>query len=338
MTEKTIMFKQGLLALVVAGGLSSQAFANTHPTIDFKVDSKNPEALQQLIPAQAKLEVLEDNAKWSEGPLVLQDNSVIWSDIVNNRVLKWNEKEGTTTWLYPAQFHNGHAMDKQGRILAASHGKRAIERQEADGSWHVLVDLYKDKKLNSPNDLIIDKEGEIWFTDPTFGILKKEEGYGGNPVAGGEFSYRYNPETQKIIRLNTPEVKTPNGIALSPDQKTLYIADSQLGHNPDDKTLRHHLVAYDIDNAKNLSNGRDLANISTGVPDGIAVDEKGNIWVTGGEYIHIFTPSGKEIGSIKFPTVVANIVFSQLPNNKKVAYVTGSNALYRLDVAIQGTK
>lgn len=336
--ERNTMFKQGLLALVVAGSLSSQAFAETHPTADFKVAAKTPEAMQQLIPAQAKLEILENNAKWSEGPLVLKDNSVIWSDIVNNRVLQWSEKEGTTTWLYPAQFQNGHAMDNQSRILAASHGKRAIERQETDGSWRVLVDLYEDKKLNSPNDLIVDKEGEIWFTDPTFGILKKEEGYGGNPVAGGEFSYRYNPETQKIVRLNTPEVKTPNGIALSPDQKTLYIADSQLGHNPNDNSLRHHLVAYDIDNNKNLSNGRDLANITTGVPDGIAVDEKGNIWVTGGEYIHIFAPDGKEIGSIKLPTTVANIIFNQLPNGKNVAYITGSNTLYRLEVAVQGIK
>lgn len=332
------MFKQGLLALVIAGGLSSQALAATTPTADYKTQSKNPEALQQLVPAKAKLEILEDKAKWSEGPLVLKDNSVIWSDIVNNRVLKWNEQEGTTTWLYPAQFHNGHAMDAQGRILAASHGKRAIERQEADGSWHVLVDLYEDKKLNSPNDLIIDKEGEIWFTDPMFGILKKEEGYGGNPVVGGEFSYRYNPKTQKIVRLNTPEVKTPNGIALSPDQKTLYIADSQLGHNPDDNSLRRHLVAYDIDGNKNLSNGRDFANIDTGVPDGIAVDEKGNVWVTGGKYIHIFSPKGNKVGSIQFPTVVANIVFSSLPNGKKVAYITGSNTLYRLEVSVQGIK
>lgn len=332
------MFKQGLLALIVTGSLSTPVLAENHPTANFSIDSKNPALLQELIPTQAKLEVLEDQAKWSEGPLVLADNSVIWSDIVNNRVLQWSEAQGTKTWLYPAQFHNGHAIDKQGRILAASHGKRAIERQEADGTWHVLVDLYEDKKLNSPNDLIVDNDGEIWFTDPTFGILKKEEGYGGNPVAGGEFSYRYNPETHKIVRLNTPEVKTPNGIALSPDQKTLYIADSQLGHNPNDKTLRHHLVAYDIDSNKNLSNGRDLANITTGVPDGIAVDNKGNIWVTGGEYIHIFTPQGKEIGNIKFPTVVANIVFNQLPTGKNVAYITGSNTLYRLDVAVKGIK
>lgn len=330
------MFKQVLFALAVAG--SAQAMAQTHPTANYKLESQNTAALEKLIPAKAKLEVLEDKAKWSEGPLVLKDNSVIWSDIVNNRVLKWNEKEGTTTWLQPAQFQNGHAMDKQGHILAASHGKRAIERLESDGSWRVLVDLYEHKKLNSPNDLIVDSDGDIWFTDPTFGISKENEGYGGNAVAGGEFSYRFNPTTKKIVRLNTPEVKTPNGIALSPDQKTLYIADSQLGHNPDDKTLRHHLVAYDVDSQKNLSNGRDLANITTGVPDGIAVDNHGNIWVTGGEYIHIITPKGKEIGSIKFPTVVANIVFTQLPDGRKVAYITGSNALYRLDVSVQGIK
>lgn len=290
------------------------------------------------IPSNPKIERITDQAKWSEGPIVLKDGTVLWSDIVNNRVLEWNEKTGVRTWLSPAQFQNGHAIDTEGRIIAASHGKRAIERLEADGSWRVLVDLYGKNKLNSPNDVIVDKDGDIWFTDPIFGIKKADEGYGGNPVQGGEFSYRFSPKTNKIVRLNTPEVKTPNGIAFSPDQKKLYLTDSQIAHDQKDKKLHRHLFVYDIDSNKQTTHGKMLAQIDTGVPDGIAVDDKGNIWVTGGKYIHVFSENGTALGSLKFPTTVANMVFTTLPDGKKIMYVAGGSSLYKIAVNVSGAK
>lgn len=293
---------------------------------------------QLPVAPNAKLERITDQAKWSEGPVVLKDGTVVWSDIVNNRVLQWNEKEGVKTWFAPAQFQNGHALDQEGRIIAASHGKRAIERLEADGSWRVLVDLYGDKKLNSPNDVIVDHDGDIWFTDPTFGIKKADEGYGGNAVVGGEFSYRFSPKTNEIVRLNTPEVKTPNGIAFSPNGKKLYLTDSQIAHDQKDTGLHRHLFVYDIDKNKQTTNGKMLAQIDTGVPDGIAVDEKGNIWVTGGQYIHVFDQKGKPLGNLQFPTTVANMVFATDKNGKKIMYVAGGTSLYRLDVQVGGVK
>lgn len=286
------------------------------------------------IPKDAKIEVITDQAKWSEGPAILQDGTIIWSDIENNRVLQWNDQTGVKTWLFPAQFHNGHAIDHQGRVVAASHGKRAIERLEADGTWNILVDLYGDKKLNSPNDLIIDRDGDIWFTDPTFGIQKDNEGYGGNAVVGGEFSYRFSPKSKQLIRLNTPEVKTPNGIAFSPNQKKLYLTDSQIAHDQNNKQLNHHVFVYDIDDNKQTQHGRMFARIDTGIPDGLAVDDKGNIQVTGGEYIHVFTEAGKLLGQLKFPTPVANMVFTTLKNGSKVVYITGGTSLYRLAVDV----
>ena len=293
---------------------------------------------QVPVAQNAKIERLTDQAKWSEGPVVLKDGTVVWSDIVNNRVLQWNEKDGVKTWFAPAQFQNGHAIDQEGRIIAASHGKRAIERLESDGSWRVLVDLYGDKKLNSPNDVIVDHDGDIWFTDPTFGIKKADEGYGGNAVVGGEFSYRFSPKTNEIVRLNTPEVKTPNGIAFSPDGKKLYLTDSQVAHDQKDTSLHRHLFVYDIDKNKQTTNGKMLAQIDTGVPDGIAVDEKGNIWVTGGQYIHVFNQKGKPLGNLQFPTTVANMVFATDKNGKKIMYVAGGTSLYRLDVQVGGVK
>lgn len=330
------MLKKSVLALLCAVSMAGQAQQAAHPIV--KYDVTNPKALQLLVPKGAKLERLTDTAKWSEGPVVLKDGTVLWSDIVNNRVLQWNETEGVKTWHAPAQFQNGHAIDQEGRIIAASHGKRAIERLEKDGKWHVLVDLYHDKKLNSPNDVILDAQGDIWFTDPIFGIKKESEGYGGNPVAGGEFSYRYSPQTHEIVRLNTPEVKTPNGIAFSPDQKKLYLTDSQIAHDQKDTGLHRHLFVYDIDENKQMSNGKMLAQIDIGVPDGIAVDNHGNIWVTGGQYIHVYKPNGTKIGSLKFPTTVANMVFTTLQNGQKVMYVAGATSLYRLPVLVNGVK
>ncbi|MBF7684129.1 SMP-30/gluconolactonase/LRE family protein [Acinetobacter sp. B5B] len=297
-------------------------------TIGFSLNAALP------IPQDAKIELITDQAKWSEGPVVLKDGTIIWSDIENNKVLQWNEKEGVRTWLFPSQFQNGHAIDLEGRVVAASHGKRAIERLETDGHWNVLVDLYGDKKLNSPNDLIIDKDGDIWFTDPVFGIQKESEGYGGNAVVGGEFSYRFSPKTNKLIRLVTPEVKTPNGIALSPDQKKLYLTDSQIAHDSSNSKLNHHLFVYDIDENKQTTHGKMLAKIDTGTPDGIAVDDEGNIWVTGGNYIHVFTEQGKYLGQLKFPTQVANMVFTRLENGTRVVYITGGTSLYRLTVYV----
>lgn len=321
--------------LLVTLVLSSALFAQkTNQFVDLKMTSTS-NSLYKLVAKNSKLEVLSNESTWAEGPLVLPNEEVIWSDVVGNRVFKWNEKDGAKVWLSPSQYHNGHAIDHEGRIIAASHGKRAIERLEKNGTWTVLVDLYGDKKLNSPNDLVVDKQGEIWFTDPLFGIVKENEGYGGNPVQGGEFVYRFNPSTKKIVRLDTKEIVTPNGIGLSKDQKTLYVADSQIEHTPKPYNTRN-VVAYDIDENKNLRNGRIFHQFETGIPDGIAVDNKDNIWVTSGKSVHILSRDGKRIGSLVFPNNVANLTFGKY-KNKNVVYITGSNSLFRLNVSVEGS-
>lgn len=314
--------------------LSSAVFAQkTNQFIDLKITATDSN-IYELLPNDSKLEVLSDQSTWAEGPAVLPNGDVIWSDVIGNRVFKWNEKDGAKIWLSPSQFHNGHAIDKEGRIVAASHGKRAVERLEKDGSWTVLVDLYGDKKLNSPNDLVIDKEGEIWFTDPLFGISKENEGYGGNPLQGGEFVYRYNPKTKKIVKLETKEIVTPNGIALSKDEKTLYVADSQIEHTSKPFNTRN-IVAYDIDKNKNLKNGRIFFQTEEGIPDGIAIDSKGNIWVTSTHDIYVISPEGKQIGKLTFPDKVANLTFGKY-KKKDVLYITGSKNLFRLNVLVGG--
>ncbi|AOA58403.1 SMP-30/gluconolactonase/LRE family protein [Acinetobacter larvae] len=300
---------------------------------DFKIE-RISKKLTQLIPSNAQLKLLSNASAWAEGPIVLQNGQLIWSDIVNNRVLTWNLQQQTQTWLSPAQFQNGHAIDQQGRLLAASHGKRAIERLDHQGKWEILVDLYGDKKLNSPNDLIVDRDGEIWFTDPTFGIKKANEGYGGNAVIGGEYSYRFNPKTQQLTQLVTPDVHTPNGIALSPDQKTLYISDAAAAHDANHQS--RHIVAYALDQHKNLSKGHRLIDLKTGIPDGLKVDAKGNIWATSGNKIFIISAQGEQLGVLEFSHPVANLVFATTPDQQKVIYITGDRYLYQLNVLVDG--
>ncbi|WP_456269291.1 SMP-30/gluconolactonase/LRE family protein [Kushneria sp. AK178] len=287
----------------------------------------------ELIDDDADIQRLYDGAKWSEGPLALPDGSVIWSDIKNNRVMIWREGEEVREWLRPAQFHNGHTLDHEGRVIAASHGKRAVERQDDNGEWEILVDLEGENKLNSPNDLVVDRQGRIWFTDPTFGIDQPEEGYGGRSVTGGEYVYRFDPKNDELTRLETPAVKTPNGLAFSPGEDTLYIADSERGHDRDDDSLNHHIVAYDVSDDGALSNERVFVEVSPGVPDGIKVDERGNVWSSSDSGLQVFNPDGERLGRVDLPERTANLAFAE-HDGQHYLFVTATSSLYRVPVNI----
>lgn len=320
------------LATPIAGVAQASALKSQPATI-----TEADPHFEALVGKRPHITTIYDQGIWSEGAQAMPDGSVIWSDVKANKVMRWEEGKGVEVWLKPSQFQNGHALDNEGRLLAASHGKRAIERLEADGKWHVLVDLYGDHKLNSPNDLIVDRQGDIWFTDPAFGINNPKESYGGNAVQDGDYSYRYTPSTHALTRLDTPLVKAPNGIALSPDERTLYISDSQQAYDFDSKALNHYIVAYDVAADKSLSNGRVITEISPGIPDGIKVDAEGNIWSSSKGSLQVFTSEGKLLGKIAFPGVVGNMVFAMDAKTKKpVLYVAASNALYRLDINVKG--
>ncbi|MDD0909782.1 SMP-30/gluconolactonase/LRE family protein [Xylella fastidiosa subsp. multiplex] len=306
-----------------------------------KIQKEDP-LFETLIDKAPELITIYDQGIWLEGPQTLPDGSLIWSDVKANRVLRWQEGKGVSVFLEPSHFQNGHALDNEGRLLAASHGKRAIERLEKDGKWTIVVDSYQGNKLNSPNDLIVDRSGDIWFTDPAFGINNPKESYGGKAVQGGDYSYRYSPKTGTIVRLKTPLVKAPNGIALSPDEKTLYIADSELAYNSNNSNnsnnsaLNSRIVAYDIKKDKSLRNGRVLASISHGIPDGIVTDANGNIWSSSEGAIQIFSPKGKLLGKVILPGTVGNMNFALDKENNPILYVTASHAIYRLKIKVKG--
>ncbi|MDI2091245.1 SMP-30/gluconolactonase/LRE family protein [Commensalibacter oyaizuii] len=295
-----------------------------------------------LVGEHPQLQLISQDNIWTEGPQAMPDGGVIWSDIKGNKVLHWDEEKGEQVLLKPSQHQNGHALGKDGQLVAASHGKRAIERQSSDGSWHVLVDLYNEQKLNSPNDIIVDKSGDIWFTDPNFGIIQPAEGYGGNSVQGGNHVYRYSPTTNKIFRLDTSLVKAPNGLAFSPDEKKLYITDTDLAYSMIDPALtgvhtNHQIDVYDVNSDKTLTNGRILTKVDPGIPDGIKVDEKGNIWSSSKTGLQIFNAEGKLLGKVIFPQTVSNMSFGINPKTQKpVLFITSHHNVYRMDVGVRG--
>ncbi|WP_394951158.1 SMP-30/gluconolactonase/LRE family protein [uncultured Helicobacter sp.] len=284
-----------------------------------------------LIDKNAKAFVLYDKGIWLEGAVMLPDKSLIFSDVKANKLLRYDEKQGVSVYLPISHFQNGHTLDTKGNLIAASHGKRGIEKFE-NGKWVMLVDSYKGKKFNSPNDCITHSNGDIYFTDPAFGIHNTQESYGGKIEQDGEYVYRYTPTSNTIVRLNTPFIKAPNGLALSPDEKTLYVADSQKAYNANDPTLHAHIIAYTLDKDNNLSQERIFATFKEGFPDGIKVDSKGNVWSSGKNGILVFSPNGTLLGEIIVGNVVGNLAFGVNEANKPVLYITANTELLRIDL------
>ena len=290
-----------------------------------------------LIDSHARPEVITNQVKWAEGPVCQADGQFIFSDVKANKVLSWTPQKGVKTWLSPSDYQNGHTVDAQGRIIAASHGKRAVLRQEKDGQWTVLADHWQGKRLNSPNDVTLSPDGSVWFTDPTFGVLSKSEGYGGKIEQDGEYVYRYQPNTKTLTKMETPDVHSPNGLAFSPDGKTLYITDTQLAHHFDDKSLRHQIMAYPVQDEK-LGKGRLLVQVTPGIPDGIRTDEQGNIWSSSKEGVQVFTPQGKLLGKILVPSQdTGNLALCTDPDHRRWLYITAANLVLRVPVLVEGT-
>lgn len=310
---------------------------------------------ENLVDVKQKVILLYDKGTWLEGLQVLPNSDVVVSDVKKNEVLSFKcaqcafdvllDSQGTESstlateksptqisklatmnvLLKPSDFQNGHALNKRGYLLAASHGKRAIEILGSKGEWEILVDRYDEKRFNSPNDLIVDSAGDVWFSDPKFGLLNPLEGNGGNAELEGEYLYRYSPKTQFLTRLVAPLLHSPNGLALSPEERILYVADSQRAYDFKDLNLASQILAFDVGSDKSLKNGRVFAVIDEGIPDGIKVDKKGNVWASNGRGIIVFAPSGRKLGEIFFPDVVSNLTFSLNDEQIRALKVAGVN-------------
>ncbi|AHG42353.1 gluconolactonase [Pseudomonas syringae CC1557] len=297
----------------------------------------NSASFAKLIAPGARAQVLTADAQWAEGPLCLPDGGLIWSDVKANKVMSWKEGDGVTTWLDPAHYQNGHARDAEGRVIAASHGERAIVRQEADGQWRTLVDKYQGKRLNSPNDVVVDDSGNIWFSDPTFGVLNKAESYGGKPEQDGEYLYRYDPQRDELVRLDTPGLHSPNGLAFSPDQRLLYVADSQQAHDFKNPKLAHRIMVYQVSNGA-LSKGRVFVEVAPGIPDGVKVDAQGNVWSGSKEGVQVFSAKGELLGKLLVAAKdTGNLAFCSTGSQHWV-YITAANKVLRVPTLVKGSR
>lgn len=285
-----------------------------------------------LLPNQALVKHWT-GAVWAEGPVYFaEDDALLFSDIPNNRMMRWSDKEGMSVFRQPANFTNGHYRDLEGRLISCEHGGRRVSRTETDGSITVLVDSYKGKKLNSPNDLVVKSDGTIWFTDPPYGILSNHEGYQARSELGQCYVFRFDPATNELSVVTTDRDK-PNGLAFNLDETVLYVSDTGKSHKEDGW---HHIFAYDLVDEKTLSPGRVFAEVNPGVSDGFRLDKNGYIFSSAGDGIQVFSPDAELLGKILVPEPVANCVFGGPAKNR--LFITATSSLYSVYLNTQGVQ
>ena len=280
------------------------------------------------------VERIATGCRWAEGPVYVGDGRyLLWSDIPNNRILKWEEETGAVSvYRKPSTFANGNTRDRQGRLVTCEHGGRRVTRTEYDGSTTVLMDRFDGKRLNSPNDVVVKSDGSIWFTDPVFGILGDYEGHKSESEIEPNV-YRLEPETRQASVV-AEGVLGPNGLCFSPDEKILYLVESRGVPN-------RKILAYDVaDGGRKLVNKRVLIDAGAGTPDGMRCDIDGNLWCGWGmgspelDGVMIFSPVGKPIGRIALPERSANVCFGGLKRNR--LFMAASQSVYALYVNTQG--
>jgi gluconolactonase len=349
MLDRGIPMNRRTFLNVTAG--AATALASKPLTPAAKQDRKTPvvypdPAVETIDPRFAKyvvgnaaVERLYTGARWTEGPVWFGDGRyLLFSDIPNNRILRWLEDTGeVTVFRSPSNYSNGNFRDRQGRLLTCEHDMRRLTRTEYDGTITVLMDQFQGKKLNAPNDLAVHSDGAIWFTDPGYGIMSNYEGH----KAAFELPtnvYRLDPNTRQATVV-AGDLDKPNGICFSPDEEKLYIVDTGVPKHAGDP---HPIRVYDVEDGVRLKNGRLFANMAPGSSDGIRCDVDGNIWSAAGwagesyNGVHVIAPDGALIGKIHLPETCANLCFGGSKKNR--LFMAASQSLYSLYVGTQGAQ
>ncbi|HBJ87744.1 MAG TPA: gluconolactonase [Verrucomicrobiales bacterium] len=306
--------------------------ADSVPTFQGSIERLDP-ALDALIAPGAKIEVLASGFNWSEGP-VWRDGGIVFSDVPENTVFGW--KEGDTAAkvvLKPSgslsndgQGSNGLAVDAQGRLILCQHGERRVARLEKDGSFTSLADNFEGKRFNSPNDLAIGTDGTIYFTDPPYGLK------GGKADLDFHGVYAVHPSKPNVVTLLVRDVKWPNGIALSPDQKTMYLAVSD---KDDTRIMAYGLADGTAKGGRVVFNAQPLKSVERkGGCDGMKVDTNGNIWTTGPGGVLIIDKNGKHLGNILTGQATANCAFGGA--DRDTLYITADMFLLRVKTLAKG--
>ena len=278
--------------------------------------------MQTILDDSAKLEKVAGDFQFIEGPIWHPDGFLLFSDIPADTIYKFAANQQVEVFRRPSGKANGNTLDKAGRLITAEHSNRRISRTETDGKIIELVDQYEGKKLNSPNDLVVKSDGSIYFTDPPYGINKEQEELG--------FYGVYRLTTDGKLTLLVKDIVLPNGIAFSPDEKKLYVNNSEAGY----------IAVFDVNSDGTVSNQRVFAQLKdpgkNGVPDGLKVDVEGNVYSTGPGGVWILSPTGELLGKISVPETATNLAWGD--DDRKTLYITGSKSLYRIRLKIAGVR
>ncbi|PZO58791.1 MAG: gluconolactonase [Leifsonia xyli] len=283
-----------------------------------------PVLLDDLVPDPDALERIATGSTWAEGPCWIPATRTLrWSDIPGDRILQWHADSGeTTSYADGVEFTNGRTLDRDGSVVQCSHGLRRVER-DRDGTVTPIVDAWDGGRLNSPNDVIVARDGSVWFTDPAYGITQPREGHPGVREYGDHWTFRCGPSGEDLRPVAT-DVDEPNGLAFDPSEQVLYIASS----SGDEPVIR----AYDRrgDHGELLKNGRVFARLAPGegAPDGIRVDVHGNVWSSSHRGVVVFDPSGDRIGEVAVPEVTSNLCFGG--DDGTTLFLTATTSVYRI--------
>ena len=300
---------------------------------DPAVEILHPSFAKYRLPLAA-VERLSTGMRWAEGPVWFGDaRCLIWSDIPNDRMLRWDEETGATTiFRKPSHYANGNTRDRQGRLVTCEHHGRRVSRTEYDGQITVLIDRFDGKRLNSPNDVVVKSDDSIWFTDPPFGLLGDYEGERAEQEISANL-YRLDPATGRATVLDD-SVAGPNGLAFSPDERLLYVVES--------RAAPRRILAYDVAaDGLSLAGRRVLIDAGEGgTPDGFRCDEDSNLWCGWGmgradlNGVMVFAPDGEPIGRIALPERCANLCFGGRRRNR--LFMAASQSIYALYVNTRG--
>jgi gluconolactonase len=308
------------------------AYADIHPT-PFEILDKRAKG---LFNGTAKLERLYVGCRWAEGPAWFAGGRyLLWSDIPNNRIMRWDETDGSTSvFRQPSNNTNGHTVDRQGRLVSCEHLGRRVTRTEHDGSITVLADRWKGKRLNSPNDVVVKSDGSIWFTDPAYGIDWDYEGERAESEIGACNVYRIDPASGEVT-LVIDDMVRPNGLAFSVDETKLYVADTGASHKDNGP---RHIRVYDVagKGGTKAKGGKLFAECTAGMFDGFRLDEEGRIWTSAADGVHLYHPDGTLIAKVHVPEVVANVCFGG--RHRSRLFICGTTSLYSLFTLVRGAK
>lgn len=266
-----------------------------------------------------------------------ETGELLWSDIPNNRMLSWHAERGLRVWRDAVEFTNGHVREADGSLLHCSHGQRAIVRTRFGAAGRPLadelvVDSYQGRRLNSPNDVVVKRDGTIWFTDPPYGILSDREGHRADSELGDCYLFRFDPASG-ALRIASDFVEEPNGLAFSPDESVLYVSDTSAALRSDGSG-HHHIVAFDVIGGQDLARPRVFAVVSPGLADGFRVDVNGFVYTSSEDSVQVYHPDGTRIGRIPVPEKVGNLVFGGAGGNE--LFICASTSLYRIVLNTRG--